>query len=609
LTSDQIVLEIVSGYKIPFTVKPSQTLIPSNPKCTDAELEFLKLEISRLQLIGAVSRSNYEKDQFISNIFTVPKPNGNRRFILNLKKLNQFIYCPHFKMEDYRSVCNLIRENMFLATVDLQDAYFHIPINAQFQKYLKFYFQDTLYQFNCVPFGLCTAPLIFTKILKPVFEKLRSLGFPSVRYLDDFLLLGYDKMHCEESIAITLKRLESLGFTINYQKSSLYPSTSQRFLGFIFDSESMNVCLPEEKIKRVSESISRFLSSIKIKIQQASELQGLLISVCPGVEYAMLYTRSLAIDIQKSLDKFAEDYSAPFSYSDETKDDLGWWLTHISNATRKIRQDVYEHTIFSDASKTGWGCHHNNVESPGWWSSTQKHLHINVLESLAVEMALQIFAKKWSNTQILLRVDNDTAISYINRYGGCHNEDLLRIAKRIWKFCEERQLFIFASYIKSKDNFKADANSRAQIDESEWILRSDCFQRIVNSFGSPQIDLFASHLSNKCPRFCSWHPDPKSEAVDAFTVDWNFDLGYAFPPFCVIPRVLKKLRISQCKCIVVVPDWPSQSWYPEFMRLSRSNWLKFEPCKSLLTSPYFCSPHPMASSLRLVAAVLSPHSI
>jgi len=609
LTNDQTVLEIVSGYKIPFIARPAQSSIPCNPKCTDKDKEFLINEISRLQCLGAVSISQYEKGQFISGIFSVPKPNGNRRFILNLKKLNQYVDCPHFKMEDHRSVCNLIRRNMFLATIDLRDAYFHIPIHSDFRMFLKFQFEGVLYHFNCVPFGLCTAPLIFTKLLKPVFETLRSSGLPSVRYLDDFLLLGYDKEHCLKNISSTLNVLRNLGLSVNYDKSSLTPSFSQKYLGFIFDSERMMISLPESKIKKVVDSITRFLADSNPIIQEAAELQGLLISVCPAVDYGLLYTRCLAMDLQFSLSKTFDDYSGAFICKSETREDLAWWLSHVGSTPMAIRQDEYMYTIYSDASQTGWGCHCNNVKSCGWWPMEQKHLHINVLELLAVELGLQIFAKSWSNIQILLRVDNGTAISYINRFGGCHTKELHDIAKRIWKFCEDRHLFIFASYIKSKDNAIADSSSRTQIDKGEWILRADCFETIVNTFGVPEVDLFASHLSNKCARFFSWHPDPGAEAVDAFTVDWCFNLGYAFPPFCLIPRVLKKIRISKCQCIVVVPNWPSQSWYPEFTRLSRSSWLKFEPSSNLLKNPYFSSPHPMAQSLQLVAAILSPPSL
>jgi len=62
--------------------------------------------------------------QYVSPIFTVAKPNGSRRLILNLKHLNTSIDCPHFKMEDYRTVLNMIQRKNYMAILDLKDAYY-----------------------------------------------------------------------------------------------------------------------------------------------------------------------------------------------------------------------------------------------------------------------------------------------------------------------------------------------------------------------------------------------------------------------------------------------------------------------------------------------------
>lgn len=115
----------------------------------------------------------------------VKKPNGSQRFILNLKGLNKLVVKQHFKLEDLRTAVQLIFPNYFLSSLDLEDAYFSIPIDQRSRKYLRFRFNNRLYEFACLPFGLCTAPFVFTKVMKAVVRKLRSLGFSSVVYLDD----------------------------------------------------------------------------------------------------------------------------------------------------------------------------------------------------------------------------------------------------------------------------------------------------------------------------------------------------------------------------------------------------------------------------------------
>lgn len=114
---------------------------------------------------------------------------------------------------------------VILTTIDLKDAYYLIRIASSDRKYLRFLFEDVLYEFNCLLFGLSTAPYTFTKILKPVISYLRELGYLSVIYLDDLLLLGETHATCLKNVQETSKVLESLGFILNKEKSRMEPAT------------------------------------------------------------------------------------------------------------------------------------------------------------------------------------------------------------------------------------------------------------------------------------------------------------------------------------------------------------------------------------------------
>ena len=82
----------------------------------------------------------------------------------------------------------------------------------------------------------------------------------------------------------------------------------------------------------------------------------------------------------------------------------------------------------------------------------------------------------------------------------------------------------------------------------------------------PEIDLFASKLNHQFPRYISYKPNPDAEAVNAFTMSWSDVIFCAFPPFCIIPSVLQKIIKDRARGILVVPDWPSQLWYPILAR-------------------------------------------
>jgi hypothetical protein len=108
---------------------------------------------------------------------------------------------------------------------------------------------------------------------------------------------------------------------------------------------------------------------------------------------------------------------------------------------------------------------------------------------------------------------------------------------------------------------EADQASRMFNDATEWSVNDEIFGRICEIFGSPDIDLFASRLNKKVTRFYSWIPDPDSVGVDAFAYSWRDDLGYAFPPFALIGRVLQKIVQDRAKVILVAPYWPTKSWF------------------------------------------------
>lgn len=119
-------------------------------------------------------------------------------------------------------------------------------------------FQFQLYAFQCLPFGLASAPRVFTKILKVIFSHIRSIGIDSYFYIDDSLL------HAERfyTSVINTKKvqqfIQSVGFNINMEKSVFIPSQRITFLGYIIDSVLFRVFLPEDKYRKLLKFHIRF---------------------------------------------------------------------------------------------------------------------------------------------------------------------------------------------------------------------------------------------------------------------------------------------------------------------------------------------------------------
>ncbi|XP_018373232.1 PREDICTED: uncharacterized protein LOC108767726 [Trachymyrmex cornetzi] len=442
ITSDQEVLRAIQGYKIPFFVSPPARSELEEPTFSASSSTHCNLEIDRLLRKGAIYPVQPLRDQFLSPFFLIDKPSGGRRFILNLKELNTHILPPHFKLEDWRTVVRLMLPNVEMASLDLEDAYLAVPIHPSYRKYLRFRWQGIIYEFAALPFGLATAPYIFTKILRPVVAYLRAEGYESVLYLDDFLLLAHSKEACRRNVQAHINTLSKLGFVINFGKSELEPARRRKYLGFVFDSESQSVAIPETRRIKLYSLVSDFSAKSHCSITDFANMIGSLISVCPAVKYGLFYTKNFERHKFLALKGTNNDFKARMVISRDLDEDFRWWLDALAKQDRAnhILTGRFAREIFSDASLTGWGASSSEDRTHGWWSEAEKTLHINTLELKAAFYGLKCFASDLSSCKILLRVDNTTAISYINRFGSVKYPHLSNLSRDIWQWCEAKNI-------------------------------------------------------------------------------------------------------------------------------------------------------------------------
>lgn len=98
-------------------------------------------------------------------------------------------------------------------------------MHKQHKKYLRFYYNKILYEFNCLVFGLALAPYTFSKLMKPVMQILHSNGISCISYLDNFLILGSSEDECYKNTDLVISLLSSLGFLLITEKNVFKPST------------------------------------------------------------------------------------------------------------------------------------------------------------------------------------------------------------------------------------------------------------------------------------------------------------------------------------------------------------------------------------------------
>ena len=233
---------------------------------------------------------------WISPIFTTTNKDGTSRLILNLKKLNLLITHIPFKMESIKDVIHMIKQGVWMASVDLHHAYYSVQVHSSHSPYFSFLWQDKYYHYLRLPNGYAQAPLIFTKLLRLPFGYLRSQGHLSVVYMDDPYLQGDSHSSCQSNIANTVSLLQALGFTINREKSVLTPTQSLEFLGFIINSVNMTITLTTRRKSNIAEVCTKFLMKTSLKIRFVSSAIGMIIAALPAVKHGALHYRTMEAD-------------------------------------------------------------------------------------------------------------------------------------------------------------------------------------------------------------------------------------------------------------------------------------------------------------------------
>ena len=160
-----------------------------------------------------------------------------------------------------------------------------------------------------------------------------------------------------------------------------------------------------------------------------------------------------------------------------------------------------------------------------------------------------------------------------------------------------------------KNNVLADSLSRPnQVQGSEWTLKMEVFKELCKRW-LVMIDLFATSLNHGCSLYFLPFHDPRALGTDALLQNWDGHQMYAFPPWSMIPLLLKKLRLSSGVLMTLVaPFWPQRPWFPKLLDLVVDGPVQLPLSPDLLRQPHFHCRHLGISRLSLHAWRLSSDS-
>ena len=559
------------GYVLPFISPPPQSkprTFPQKPELEPLVYEQVSIMLNK----GAIERVVPPYGEgFYSRVFVVPKSSGGWRPVIDLSSLNQYIRIPKFKMETVQSIAPALQDSRWAVTVDLSDAYFHVPIHPKARPYLRFVCRGTVFQFRALPFGLATAPFVFTWILRPFVRHLRAQGIFIHVYQDDWLVHHPDFRILQLQLQTVLDLARNLGFRVNYDKSQLTPVQSLQYLGVQINLRSQILQPPLSKCQDIQERVSRILNASPRPASEWNTLLGKLAFLSQVVPEGRLHCRQFQCNLRANWTfDWRKDRHKLIPLPPSVVPHLQWWL-HLEHLLRGVplAQPSPTLQLFTDASSEGWGAHLLHLTASGLWSPVERNLHINSLEMLAVYKAVISFQQTLKNQTVMIASDNSTVLGYLRNQGGTKSALLLEQTYQFFQLAASINMTFFCRHIPGKKNILADQLSRRdQVIQTEWMLSAQVLEQLWQRWSRPLIDAFATCLTRRLPDYYSPVPDPQARAIDALSVSWEGPPLYMFPPTPLLHIVLRKLLSHpHAEVILIFPRNPQAPWFPLLLRL------------------------------------------
>ena len=390
-----------------------------------------------------------------------------------------------FTYSSIDQVSDLMTEGCFMATVDIASAYRSVPILADHWKYQGISWMmdgelcDLLDTHLC--FGLRCAPYIFTMISNFISSTMSRLGYPNViNYIDDFLVHGDTFEQCQEAQTVLIRLLGQLGFHVSWKKCTT-PSTRVKYLGIIFDSITMELSLPQDKLDKLHVELGFFSGRSRATKRQLQRLCGIISHCSKVVRGGRTFSRRI-IDLLKNLPKG----NPRIRLSEQFRLDIDWWTSFaavFNGKERLIRQQVEViPQVFTDSCLKGYGLVVDNDWQAGYFNSSllpvghdhlnaqhnhwmnvdvdvQDQYNINYLELLPVQQALNRYVTSWSDSHVIIFTDNTQVVSMIN-HGISDNSDCMNTLREMFWVAARNNIYLTGRHIPGRMNSLPDLLSR-----------------------------------------------------------------------------------------------------------------------------------------------------
>ena len=562
---------------------------------------------------------------------------GKRRLIWDGRHVNAYLREEDFRMETLqREGRALFGDAEYGGTVDISAAYHHVHMRQDAIPYLGFEWEGQFYRFLVLPFGLATAPRVFTAVMGHTVRFLRYVGIRLLPYLDDLIFAAATAREALTMGQMLLRILPRFGWIVHPTKCVGCAEPTTRFvaLGTLVDLAAQQFRVPADKLEYLL-GLARDVAEgpDRLPARTVARLKGLITSSWVAVGSATrVRTREMdrVIESRPQPRSFSRrdlraSWNALVDLSPACRAEIDWWLRNLCRVNgQAIRPRPFpariDSHVFADASDTGAGAV-LSVDGPEAASSSV----IRALRRVAPEGVSQdeLVARArrgieyMTSFPALVRDDSSTlrelwgVLAFVTaassllagghhrvvmdnlgcvfitgglvppfavggkRFGefvsgGSPNPSLQALAVALLDAQIDGGFLLTFEWVPREQNVRADYLSHVSaMRHHGYRLRVELFRALDERWGPHSIDRFAS--ADNCQplqaphtgRFCSHYFSPNAVWTDAFTVSWEGENNWVFPPPHRLTEAVAHMRASGACGTIIAPEAPWEEWWSE----------------------------------------------
>lgn len=474
----------------------------NNPQVID---DYLQKELQNGNILGPFSLSEFPS-LHVNRFGCIPKKHqsGKWRLITDLSfpkgfSINDAIdpkLCSltYTTVDEVAHAAMLAGRGSLMAKIDIKSAYRLVPVHPEDRIYLGMKWNGSFYVDGMLPFGLRSAPKIFTAIADALEWYIAQEGVVNIfHYLDDFLVLGPPGSDdCFRYLSILERVCARLGVPLAPEKKD-GPTSVIVFLGIVIDTLAAELRLPPDKLQRLLVMVTAWENKKCCTKRDLESLIGTLQHACKVIKPGRTFLRRAI-----ALLSVAKQPHHRIRLNAEFRSDLLWWKMFSSqwNGTAILLDPstTCEVTVTSDASGS-WGCgawcnsHWFQLE----WEASSASRSIAVKELIPILIAATIWGPEWRGKRVCSLCDNSAVVAVL-KSRSCKDKALMQLLRCLFFLEAVFQFQLSSSHIPGEVNDCADDLSRNRL----------------TSFKSkkPNVDPDPSHIP---PPLLQWLVQPQQD--------------------------------------------------------------------------------------------------